>query len=1006
MALKNYVMRSIHTDGRQNKEASPVKPTDTFGLKVLHENSQAVADVVLLHGLTGDRERTWTSPRTHKLWARDFLPSDLPETRVLTFGYDAYLTRLGLIAKNHIREHAAVLLSSLSGLRQSPDTNKRPIIFVAHSLGGLLCKDAILLSASSPESHLAAISAHTQAILFMASPHQGSRLAEWARIPANIFNIVKDTNTKLLSVLDLDSEVRDRIHAEFMMFLRKRETSPTPIRVTCLFETLKLGLFMIVPRKSATLDGYVNLSVHADHRDIARFDTDKDQTYMMVLDELKRWTAQFHSLLNQCISSLRFPEIWNRKSIIARGVEGSCRWIRDSKEYKAWNARERLDLSHGIFWIKGKPGSGKSTVMKDLCETTDVSHLGRDALRLTFFFNKRGASLEKTLPGLYRSLLCQILKSKGVEDFTSPILMRFKQKTTMFDASNVVWDLVELKDVFYEMIECDNFPPVEIFTDALDECDEDQVREFIRRMAKSAKIAQRTGRTLNVCWSSRHYPQITVPHCLILHMEDGNSNDIERFVQDGLAVDLSERDVLKLGNEIVKRAQGVFFWASLVLQKLNKASDEGRCRGDLMAILRSLPEEADALLREIILSIPSDSRTDCLHLFQWLMYSPGLQLNEVELALTLSDSRTSRRTSLEEWAAERFGHSENFFSDSYPGDRVCRYVTTISGGLAEVVAVESDPSILQFIHQSVPDFLLQESIQETLGISTGLSFWEWGLWMMLDTISAFLLSPELDFVLSYTPTNITIASRRLIGTAKSWVATPFGRKIFSGFFIECLHNTFSTLLVQGNQSFPLPKLQQFARCCSKLLLRAISMNEVAHSYDRGILIEHAVKFMLMAGEQQLESALECSLNRHEAREMLNNPGHETAATPSTTSLMPWESDAFWPDSGIRRAEQFCELYDGPLCAHGIEFMESSLSGLNIRLWPLMSCTIESKVHEGERSISVKTWGRDEGYANMNPRCQRAKAVNIPLGSLMIDFEDPKDRHAYQEMLFARFPLGA
>jgi hypothetical protein len=130
--------------------------------------------------------------------------------------------------------------------------------------------------------------AHTQAILFVASPYKGSRLAEWARIPAGLFKIVKDSNTKLLSVLDLDSEVRDRIYSDFMMFLRKRETSLRPIRITCLFETLKLGPFMIVLRESVILNGYINIPVQANHKDIVRFDLERDQNYVIILDELKR----------------------------------------------------------------------------------------------------------------------------------------------------------------------------------------------------------------------------------------------------------------------------------------------------------------------------------------------------------------------------------------------------------------------------------------------------------------------------------------------------------------------------------------------------------------------------------------------------------------------------------------------------------------------------------------------------------------------------------------------
>jgi hypothetical protein len=115
-----------------------------------------------------------------------------------------------------------------------------------------------------------------------------------------------------------------------------------------------------------------------------------------------------------------------------------------------------------------------------------------------------------------------------------------------------VWGLVELEESFYDVIESPSFPLVEIFTDTLNECDEDQVRKFIRRMARAANKAHVESRVLNVYWSSRHYPQIRVPYCLALYMEDGNFNDIERFVKDGLAIDLPKGDVTDIENEIVK----------------------------------------------------------------------------------------------------------------------------------------------------------------------------------------------------------------------------------------------------------------------------------------------------------------------------------------------------------------------------------------------------------------------------------------------------------------------
>ena len=64
------------------------------GLQILANPVTATTDIVFAHGLTGDRERTWSSPRSDGyggcFWPRDWLPTAIPYCRIVTFGYDAY----------------------------------------------------------------------------------------------------------------------------------------------------------------------------------------------------------------------------------------------------------------------------------------------------------------------------------------------------------------------------------------------------------------------------------------------------------------------------------------------------------------------------------------------------------------------------------------------------------------------------------------------------------------------------------------------------------------------------------------------------------------------------------------------------------------------------------------------------------------------------------------------------------------------------------------------------
>lgn len=78
---------------------------------------------MFVHGLTGDREGTWTAKQTSSPWPQTLLPSKFPHARVLTFGYDAYVADWrGMVSQNRIKDHSWNLLTELSTYREEDDT--------------------------------------------------------------------------------------------------------------------------------------------------------------------------------------------------------------------------------------------------------------------------------------------------------------------------------------------------------------------------------------------------------------------------------------------------------------------------------------------------------------------------------------------------------------------------------------------------------------------------------------------------------------------------------------------------------------------------------------------------------------------------------------------------------------------------------------------------------------------------------------------------------------------
>ncbi|XTI85857.1 hypothetical protein V2W45_1466673 [Cenococcum geophilum] len=112
----------------QNISASTAGPLSTSstpnlipqGLQVVTEGIDPIVDIIAVHGLNGHRDETWTAGNGVN-WLRDLLPQDLPNARIMAWGYDA---------------------NTYSRSR----TSRRLIIFVAHSLGGIIVKSALIHS--------------------------------------------------------------------------------------------------------------------------------------------------------------------------------------------------------------------------------------------------------------------------------------------------------------------------------------------------------------------------------------------------------------------------------------------------------------------------------------------------------------------------------------------------------------------------------------------------------------------------------------------------------------------------------------------------------------------------------------------------------------------------------------------------------------------------------------------------------------------------------------------
>jgi hypothetical protein len=139
----------------------------------------AVADVIFVHGLTGDPYETWATGAEKEYWPK-WLCAEFPGVAIYAVGYPASLFEKWAKKEMNLHERANNLLEQLAAY----GFGERPIAFICHSLGGLLVKEILRTSKECSDEGWRLISAKTRLTAFLATPHTGASLASAIKLIA------------------------------------------------------------------------------------------------------------------------------------------------------------------------------------------------------------------------------------------------------------------------------------------------------------------------------------------------------------------------------------------------------------------------------------------------------------------------------------------------------------------------------------------------------------------------------------------------------------------------------------------------------------------------------------------------------------------------------------------------------------------------------------------------------------------------------------------------------
>jgi hypothetical protein len=385
------------------------------------------------------------------------------------------------------------------------------------------------------------------------------------------------------------------------------------------------------------------------------------------------------------LDSLRFDQIGSRHMTVKNAYGKTCKWFLNESQYVDWLDDAKLLDHHGFLWIKGKPGAGKSTLMKFVLAHTQ--RVMRTKIILSFFFNARGEDLEKSTIGMYRSLLLQLLEQAP----ELQLILDHRTLSMWSSSGHHQWSTELLEELFEQAIQGLGQSSIACFIDALDECDEDQIRDMISFIERVGKLANSNKVRFRICFASRHYPHITITNGLhlVLEGQDGHSQDISDYLDSKLKIGRS-KIAEEVREELQKKAAGVFMWVVLVVNILNKEHDGGRIHA-LRKRLHDIPGNLHQLFRDILMR-DSHNKDELLLCVQWVLFAKH-PLTPEQLYFSILSGIQPK--ALSSWRSE-----------DIKVDDIKRFILHSSKGLTEVTKAKS-PTV-QFIHESVRDFLLKE----------------------------------------------------------------------------------------------------------------------------------------------------------------------------------------------------------------------------------------------------------------------------------------------------------
>ncbi|GAW17430.1 hypothetical protein ANO14919_068870 [Xylariales sp. No.14919] len=665
------------------------KPPSTSGIKVLYENvedrvgraGQGI-DIVAVHGIGADPDTTWsgkgpTGERVNWLVDSTMLPKAVPNARIMRFGYKSnwFGSRKNEPQNTHppkktlVSQVADMLLRDLEYYRRGIT---RPIIFIAHSYGGLVLIHALRSSFENRAEWLDPFG-HTVGLVFFGTPFRGRQGLSLQQMVEAIAQSNPDIDI-YPETMALSVEENPYLDDLVNRFTTARLKYPIPI--WCFYETEPSPVSRvlgngglrddyIVPQNSACLDislGIERAPLERHHYNLQKFSGPEDKGYITVEKAIVNLVQGAESFMKNSLErenaqkhDQKSPEELKLLAILAAGhdhetsknfnlpkVKNTCEWFLEDTTFRSW----RDSVESSFLWVSAGPGCGKSVLSRSLIDEGQLST--SDTSIVCYYFFKDGDETRQRSANAISAILHQLLIQDPTDDFISHALKRYKNY-----GKALATNFSELWSLLLECATTLGAGEIVCALDALDECKEEDRNIIIDKLREFFSGTRRASRPCRLKFFITSRPYDTIerpfgsfisPFCLRLDGDNHSaaiSEDIDRVIDHEIPKRMGHF-TKENRQRISERLKGIgnrtYLWLRLTFCIFSQNPSDYDRPSDIEALLNNLPDE-HAKAYEEILNRKKSKYTRVLFQLMLAAKTP-LSVDEANYALTLATAKT------------------------------------------------------------------------------------------------------------------------------------------------------------------------------------------------------------------------------------------------------------------------------------------------------------------------------------------------------------------------------